>query len=102
MTHEQAERIATALLPYSDTFAAWSYEYPGYIDLALNGGGMWAIGTANGTYGADLYINAEVGFQDAPDRSIDTGIPADSTLEPAVIAKALFRLMADMPREADR
>jgi hypothetical protein len=72
------EAVAAALLPYSDAFVSWSFEYPGYIALRTDGGGVWHIGTANGTWGADLFIDENDSIAgESPDHSIDTGIDAD-------------------------
>jgi hypothetical protein len=91
-----ANEVMPLLMAKSDVFAEWIHEFPGYIALRTDDGGLWAIGTANGTWGADLYI-----FKDdfdegaAPDYSIDTDIPSDHH-DPAAIADALYRGMTEV------
>jgi len=88
-----ANAVAPLLLKYSDVFVEWTYEYPGFIALRTDGGGAWMIGTANGTWGADLYIDENdwcAGEQ--PDHSIDTTISGDSD-DVNAIAEALYNAM---------
>lgn len=80
-------------MAHSDQFVWWTFEYPGHIVLYLDGGGVWAIGTANGTYAADLYIDQAHAEGGDPDKSIDTGIPEANRDYPA-IAAALFAAMS--------
>ena len=86
--------VGSILLRCSDVFHGFTVEYPGYIALRTDDGGLWAIGTANPTWGADLYIAEESYINgESPDHSVTTDVPAD---EPDAhrIADALFRAMS--------
>lgn len=90
-----ANVVMPLLMSHSDQFAGWSFEYPGFIALDMDGGGVWMIGTANGTWGADFYVvdDAYIGGE-APDLSVDSGILADCQ-DHALIADRLFRAMTE-------
>lgn len=94
MTKDIADKVGQTLLRQSDVLVSFTYEYPGYLAIQTDGGGAWNIGTANGTYGADLYIDAQALIDgEAPDHSVDTGISAECT-DSEQIAHALYRAMA--------
>jgi hypothetical protein len=95
-----ANAVMPILMRQSDAFNEWTLEYPGFIALRTDGGGLWAIGTANGTWGADHYI-AEDAFcaGESPDHSIDTGLPVDYQ-DAEGVALALFDAMVNLSGEA--
>ena len=68
--------------------------------METDGGSLWAIGTANGVWGADFYIvhDAFVGGI-APDFSVATDVPGDCT-DPDRIALALFAAMVAIDGES--
>jgi hypothetical protein len=80
-----ANAVMPILMRQSDAFNEWTLEYPGFIALRTDGGGLWAIGTANGTWGADHYI--------------DTGLPVDYQ-DAEGVALALFDAMVNLSGEA--
>ena len=93
MTINTATAIATRLMSCSDVFVSWSYEYPDWIALNTDSGALWCIGTANGTFGADLYLlSSQHAAGRSPYLTVETPVP--STEQNAVtIADALFVAM---------
>ena len=93
-----ANTIGERLLRYSDVFVNFGFEYPGYIALRTDAGGVWVIGTADEVWGADLYI-AEDSYiaGELPDCSIQTSIRPDLEATPEMIADALFQAMTSIP-----
>jgi hypothetical protein len=77
----------------SDVFVGHSVEYPGTLELLTDGGGAWVIGTANGCWGADLYVDYDaLQNGEQPDHAIDTHIAPKCT-DVNVIADALYAAM---------
>ena len=92
-----ANRVGKCLMRQSDVFVSFSFEYPGFIALRTNGGGLWNIGTADGNWGADLYIDEESYVEgESPDHSISTSIGADS-MDVGMICEALYSAMVAIP-----
>lgn len=97
MTELQANGVMDHLMRHSDQFASWTFEYPGYVWLNLDGGGCWCIGTDECVYGADLYIDDGAdGAPGDPDHSIQTDIP-DTSTDYRAIAAALYAAMVAIP-----
>ena len=90
------EALADALVKQSDAFVSATVEYPGYVALHTDGGGLWTIGRANGVWGADLYVHADTHeLGDTPDHSIATDLPGHCA-DVDQIATALYRAMSEI------
>jgi hypothetical protein len=96
MTTETATAVAAQLQRQSDVFTSWTFEYPGYIAIVTDGGQLWTVGTANGTWGADLYLNQQ-SFIDghSPDCSVTTDVSADATNVDLIVAR-LYTAMSSL------
>lgn len=89
-----ANVVMPALVQKSDVFVDWTFEYPGFVALRTDSGGMWAIGTVDGTWGANLYCCEESFCEgEQPHRNIDTGISEQSE-DVDAIAAALYAEMS--------
>jgi len=87
--------LASAFMPelmrYSDMFIDWTLEFPGIVELRVEGGGVWIIGDANGPIGADYYFSEE-DFGEGEPSHYSVEIAASD--DPAIIAERLFAAMS--------
>lgn len=85
--------IANGLLACSDTFIRAEVEYPGSVHVIGDGDSVWIVGTANGVWGADFYLDAtSVEDGEQPDRTVTTTLRPDA--DPADVVRELFAAMA--------
>ena len=87
--------LASAFMPelmrYSDTFTEWTLEFPGIVELHVEGGGVWIIGDTNGPIGADYYFS-EKDFGEGEPSHYSVEIAASD--DPAIIAERLSAAMS--------
>jgi hypothetical protein len=87
--------LASAFMPelmrHSDTFTEWTLEFPGIVELHVEGGGVWIIGDTNGPIGADYYFSKE-DFGEGEPSHYSVEIAASD--DPAIIAERLSAAMS--------
>tara|TARA_R110000787_G_scaffold250297_1_gene355924 strand:+ start:5213 stop:5467 length:255 start_codon:yes stop_codon:yes gene_type:complete len=79
------------LMKYSDVFTEWTLEFPGIVELRVEGGGVWIIGDTNGPIGADYYLSEE-DFGEGEPSHYSVEIAASD--DPAIIAERLSAAMS--------
>ena len=89
------KELALAFMPelmrHSDTFTEWTLEFPGIVELHVEGGGVWIIGDTNGPIGADYYFS-EKDFGEGEPSHYSVEIAASD--DPAIIAERLSAAMS--------